>query len=108
MANRMHVKKGDRVQVIAGKNVGKKGKVLEVDPDTRRVVVEGVNVVHRHTRPTRELPQGGIIENEAPIDVSNVQLVCPRCSKRSRTRITYLKDDRKARVCCKCDEVIDK
>ena len=108
MAHKMHVKKGDTVRVIAGKDLGKKGKVLEVEPRDNRVVVEGVNIVHRHTRPTRELPQGGIVENEAPIHASNVQLVCPRCGKNTRTGKEVQKDNKKVRICKKCDEVVDK
>ncbi len=108
MVQKMQVKKGDTVRVIAGKNLGKKGKILEVIPDNRRVIVEGVNVVHRHTRPTRELPQGGIVENEAPVHVSNVQLICPRCSNKSRVGRKVLDSGKKVRVCKKCNEVIDK
>ncbi len=108
MAQKMHVKKGDTVRVIAGKDLGKRGKILEVIPDTRRVIVEGVNVVHRHTRPTRELPQGGIVENEAPVNASNVQLICPRCSKNSRVGRQVLDSGKKVRICRKCNEVIDK
>lgn len=108
MAQKMHVKKGDTVRVIAGKDVGKRGKILEVIPDTRRVIVEGVNVVHRHTRPTRELPQGGIVENEAPVHASNVQLICPRCSDKSRVGRRVLDSGKKVRFCKKCNEVIDK
>ncbi len=108
MAHKMHVKKGDTVRVIAGKDLGKKGKILEVIPDTKRVIVEGVNVVHRHTRPTRELPQGGIVENEAPVHASNVQLICPRCGKNSRVGRKVLDNGKKARICKKCNEVVDK
>jgi len=108
LAHKMHVKKGDTVRVIAGKDLGKKGKILEVIPDTKRVIVEGVNVVHRHTRPTRELPQGGIVENEAPVHASNVQLICPRCGKNSRVGRKVLDNGKKARICKKCNEVVDK
>ncbi len=104
----MNLKKGDRVVVIAGKDVGKKGKILRVDPHKNRVVVEGVNIVHRHTRPTQDLPQGGIVKNEAPMDRSNVQLVCPRCSKKARIGVKILDNNKKVRVCRKCGEVIDR
>ncbi len=104
----MNIKKGDRVVVIAGKDVDKKGKVLRVIPTANKVVVQGVNFISRHTRPTQELPQGGIIKNEAPLDRSNVQLICPRCGKNTRIGVRFLDDKKKVRVCRKCDEVIDK
>ncbi|AZR74968.1 50S ribosomal protein L24 [Anoxybacter fermentans] len=104
----MHVKKGDTVMVIAGKDKGKKGKILKVYPKKSRVVVEGVNIVHRHTKPSQQFPQGGIIENEAPIHVSNVQLVCPRCNEAARTGKRILDDGKKVRYCKKCGEVVDK
>lgn len=105
---KLHVKKGDTVVVIAGKDKDKKGKILKVDPFKSRVVVEGVNIVHRHTKPTQKLPQGGIVENEAPIHVSNVQLVCPRCNNSARINKKVLDDGKKVRTCQKCGEVVDK
>jgi len=102
---KVHVRKADTVMVISGKYAGKRGKVLAVDPEKSRVVVEGVNVVKRHTRPTRSLPQGGIIEKEAPIHSSNVMLVCSKCNKPTRIAKKYLADE-KARVCKKCGEVL--
>ncbi len=105
---KLHVKKGDTVEVIAGKDKGKNGKVLKVDLLKSRVLVEGVNIVHRHTKPTQKLPQGGIVENEAPIHVSNVQLVCPRCNNSARTIKKILDDGKKVRCCQKCGEVVDK
>jgi large subunit ribosomal protein L24 len=83
----LFVKKGDTVQVIAGKDKGLKGKVISADPATNRVLVEGANRVKRHTRITqsaRGSQQGGIVTQEAPVHVSNVQVVCPSCSKPSR------------------------
>ncbi len=103
---KVHVRKTDTVMVICGKYAGKQGKVLAVDPEKSRVVVEGVNVVKRHTRPTRSLPQGGIIEKEAPIHSSNVMLVCNKCNKPTRIAKKYLTDGEKARVCKKCGEVL--
>ena len=108
MAPSLHVKKGDTVKVISGKNKGKEGKVLVSMPSDKKVIVEGVNVIKRHTRPTQQLPQGGIIEREAPIASSNVMLVCPSCKKAARTGQQFLKDGKKARVCKKCGEVVDK
>ena len=104
----MKLKKGDEVEVIYGKDLGRRGKILKIERKNDRVIVEGVNIVHRHTQPTQDMPQGGIIENEAPIHISNVQLVCPNCDQRSRTGITILDNGEKARVCKKCGEVVDR
>jgi large subunit ribosomal protein L24 len=105
---KLHVKKDDLVMVIAGKEKGKSGKVMRVLPDRGQVMVESLNVVKRHTRPTRGSAQGGIIEKEAPLDASNVQLLCKGCNKPSRTGIRVLEDVSKARFCKKCNEILDK
>lgn len=106
---KLHVKKDDLVMVIAGKEKGKTGKVLRVLPDTTQVMVESLNVVKRHTRPTRGSTQGGgIIEKEAPFNASNVQLLCKGCNKPARTGIRVLEDGSKARFCKKCNEILDK
>jgi large subunit ribosomal protein L24 len=102
----LFVKKGDTVLVRAGKDRGAKGKVLMTSPSTERVLVEGVNRVKKHTRiqtTTRGAQEGGIVHQEAPIHVSNVQVVCPSCGKASR--IGHRKDDegRSVRFCRKCD-----
>jgi len=104
----VRIKKGDTVEVISGKDRSKRGEVLKVDPKKDRVIIEGVNIVHRHTRPTQDMPQGGIIENEAPIHISNVQLVCPRCDEKTRIGAEILDDGTKVRQCKKCNEVVDK
>lgn len=106
--NKLHVKKGDTVVVIAGKDKGKKGKILQAMPSESRVIVEGVNVIKRHTRPTQKLPQGGIIEKEAPVHVSNVMPFCARCDKGVRVSNKILADGKKVRQCVKCGEVFDK
>lgn len=99
--HKLHVRKGDLVMVITGKDAGKKGKVLEVFPKKGRVVVEKVNVVKRHTRPSKALPQGGIIEKEAPVASSNVMLFCPECNSVTRRSIKETETG-KVRVCKKC------
>ncbi len=104
----MRIKTGDTVEVISGKDRGKSGKVLKVEPKENKVIVEGINIVHRHMRPTQDMPQGGIIENEGPIHISNVQLVCPHCGEKTRIGADYLDDGKKVRVCKKCSEDIDK
>ncbi|WP_227764133.1 50S ribosomal protein L24 [Zhaonella formicivorans] len=108
MAPKVHVKKGDTVLVITGKNAGKKGKVLTVIPDKQRVIVEGVNVVKRHTKANQKMPQGGIVEKEAPISSSNVMLYCTKCNSPTRIAHKFLDDGTKVRYCKKCGEVLDK
>jgi large subunit ribosomal protein L24 len=102
------VRRNDTVAVITGKDNGKRGRVLRVLPGKNRVVVEGVNLIKRHTKPNpqRQL-QGGIVEREASLHASNVQLVCPECGK--VTRVGHKVDgDRKVRICRKCEGVVDK
>ncbi|NYE57953.1 50S ribosomal protein L24 [Carboxydothermus ferrireducens] len=105
---KLKVKKGDTVLVIAGKDKDKKGKIVQVLPKENRVVVEGVNIVKRHTRPNPKLPQGGIVEKEAPIHVSNVMVICPSCGKPTRVGKKFLADGKKIRVCKKCGESLDR
>ncbi len=101
------VRKNDLVQVIAGKDRGKRGKVVRVIPKTHRILVEKINLVKRHTKPGRLSQQGGILERENPLDVSNVLVVCAKCDKAVRTGRSFLADGRKVRVCKSCGEVID-
>jgi len=103
---RVHVRKGDTVEVIAGRNRGKRGKVLQVDPRLGRIIVEGVNVVKRHAKPTPKLPQGGIVEKEARIPASKVMLVCNKCGEAVRFGHDHLPDGTKVRVCRNCGEQI--
>lgn len=102
----MSITKNDTVKVIAGNHRGKVGKVLKVFPESHRIIVEKVNLVKRHTRPRSQQDQGGIIEKEAPIHVSNVMLVCPKCSQPSRTGVSQLADGKKVRVCKSCNEML--
>lgn len=107
MANaKVHVRKGDTVLIIAGKSAGKKGKVLAVLPSKSRVIVEGANKVKRHSRPTRTNPQGGILEQEAPMHSSNVMLVCSKCHKPTRVGKQFLANGKKVRQCKRCGEVL--
>jgi len=104
----VHVRRGDVVAVISGKERGKRGKVMRVLRDKGRVVVEKVNMVKRHQRPTQKLRQGGIIEREGALALSNVLLVCSRCDKPARSGVTVLADGRHLRVCKRCGEPMDK
>ncbi len=106
MAN-MHVKKGDTVKVISGKDKGKQGVILEAFPKKNRVLVEGVNFVKKHAKPSQDNPQGGILTQEAPIHASNVMPVDPKSGE--PTRVGYkVVDDKKVRIAKKSGEVLDK
>lgn len=104
---KLKIKKGDMVKVIAGKELGKEGKVFGVLSVNGRILVEKLNLVKRHTKPTQKQQQGGIIEKESPIHISNVMLLCPKCNKTTRVGYKMLKDGNKMRQCKKCGEVID-
>jgi large subunit ribosomal protein L24 len=104
----MNVAKNDTVEIISGEDKGKRGKVLKTFPEKSRIIVEKVNFIKRHTRPTQKNPQGGILEKEAPIHVSNVMVVCPKCGKPTRVGHKRLADGVKERVCKKCDEMISR
>lgn len=104
----MKVVKEDTVLVISGNSRGTKGKVLKVFPKDDRIIVEGVNFIHRHTKPSQKNQQGGIIEKEAPINVSNVMVICNKCGEPTRVGRKILQEDEKstrARMCRKCGEV---
>lgn len=109
----MHVKKGDEVLVITGKEKGKKGKITLSIPAKNRVLVEGLNKVKRHVRPRAMGQTGGIVEQEAPLHVSNVMLICPKCGRASRTGHRFLETAdsqgrvKKVRFCKSCDAAID-
>ena len=109
MAVVLPIRKNDNVGVGAGRDRGKRGRVLRVIPDKTRVVVEGVNFVKRHTRPNPQRNiKGGIVEREASLHVSNVKLVCPECSEPTRIGRRLLDDGRRVRFCLKCNGVVDK
>jgi len=101
------IKKNDVVQVIAGKDKGKTGKVMRLVPKKDRAIVEKINMVKRHMKPNQQNRQGGILEKEAPIAVSNLMLVCSKCTDPTRVGYKILEDDRKVRFCKKCGEVLD-
>jgi large subunit ribosomal protein L24 len=103
----MKIRKNDTVLVIAGKDRGKKGKVRRALPKKDKVIVEGANMIKRHSRAKGQARQAGIIELEAPLDISNVMLICNKCNKPTRVGFRFLSDGRKTRVCRACDEIID-
>ena len=100
--NKMSIKKNDTVIVLSGKDKGKQGKVLEAMPADRKVIVEGINMVTRHTKPRKQGEQGGILQKEAPIYACKVQKVCPKCNKPTRPAHKLLADGKKVCVCKKC------
>jgi len=105
--SKIRIRKDDIVQIVSGKEKGKKGKALHIFPDSDRIVVEKLNMVKRHTKPNQQMRQGGIIEKEGKIHISNVMLVCNRCDKKIRVGRKILENGKKVRVCKKCEEVID-
>ena len=97
----MNIKRDDKVIVLSGKDKGKEGKVLSVDPKAGKVIVEGVAFVTKHQKPRRQGQQGGIFQKERAIDASNVMLICPKCGK--ATRVAHkIEDGKKSRICKKC------
>lgn len=106
---KMRIKKKDQVKIISGDErlSGKTGTVMKVIPGSRRVIVEGANFVKKHTRAKSQSEPGGIIEMEAPIHVSNVMLICPKCKEPARVGIKIMENGSKMRICKKCREVID-
>jgi large subunit ribosomal protein L24 len=103
-----HVRKGDTVMVVAGKERGKKGKVLRVIPEKGRVVVERLNLIKKHQKPTQKVRQGGIIEREGSIHLSNVMLIEPHSDKPTRVAMKALSDGKKVRVARRSGEMLDK
>jgi len=101
------IKKNDTVMVIAGKEKGKSGKVMRVIPKKDRAIVEKLNLVKRHLKPSQQSRQGGILEKESPIQMSNLMLICAKCTDPTRVGFRILEDNRKVRYCKKCNEVID-
>ena len=107
MSDIVKIKKDDRVMVTTGRERGKIGRVLKVEPGKGRVLVEKVNMVKRHSRPNQQ-GQGGILEKEAPLNISNVMVVCPKCNEATRTGSKALEDGSRVRYCKKCSEQFDK
>lgn len=101
------IKKNDTVVVMTGKEKGKKGRVLIVNPSKDSLLIEKINMIKKHMKPSKKYTQGGIIEKEAPLHISNVILICPKCNKPTRLGSTFLQAGRKVRMCKKCREVMD-
>lgn len=101
------IKKDDKVKILAGKDKGKIGKILKLDKKKNRVLVENINMVKRHSKPSAQNRQGGIVEGEAMIHWSNVMLMCNKCIEPARVKFKMLEDGKKVRICSKCSELID-
>jgi large subunit ribosomal protein L24 len=104
---KIRLKKNDLVEVVTGKEQGKTGKILKVFREKNQVLVEKVNMIKRHTRPSPTTGQGGIVEKEAALNVSKVKLICPKCATATRFRMSVTGEGKKVRVCLKCKELID-
>ncbi len=105
---RYKIRKDDQVMVMRGKEKGKTGRVIRVLPERAAVLVEKINIVKRHQKPTQSMPQGGIVEKEAPVGIANVRLICDKCKGPVRVGRRFLEDGRKVRYCKKCGEVLDR
>ena len=105
--NKCHIKKDDKVKVIAGKDRGKIGKVLSIKNKNSRIIIENINMMKKHARASAKHRQGGIIESESPIHWSNVMLMCSKCVTPVRIKMKRLDDGKKIRICSKCNEIID-
>lgn len=103
----MKIRKNDNVLIVTGKEKGKKGKVRKTLPDKDKVIVEGLNLIKRHSKTKGKTRQAGIIELEGPVHVSNVMVICNKCNKPARVGFRVLEDGKKARFCRNCDEIID-
>jgi large subunit ribosomal protein L24 len=109
VAIRLHLRKNDQVEVISGRDRGKRGKVLRVMPARARAIVERVNVIKRHTRPNPQRNiKGGVVEREGSLHMAKLMIVCPECNESTRVRNKILSDGRKVRTCIACEGVIDK
>ncbi len=102
----LHLKKKDKVIVLSGKEKGKKGEVLKLIPEDSKVIVSHINFVKKHSRPNPKKGSGGIVQQEAPIAISKVMLLCTKCNQPTRIRMDKLADGKKVRVCKKCGEIL--
>ena len=102
-----NIKKNDTVLVVTGREKGKRGRVLSIYPSNNRILIERINMIKKHMKPSKQYTQGGIIEKESPLHISNVMLICPKCNKPTKISSTFLQDGRKVRACKKCSEVMD-
>jgi len=108
VVNKVNFKKGDNVLVISGDDKGKSGKIVSIFPRKMKVIIEGVNFLKKHNKPTQKVPQGGVIEKEGTLNISNIKLICNKCNKPTNIKRERTKEGKRVRVCKKCGEIIDK
>ncbi len=108
MINKVNFKKGDNVLVISGDDKGKSGKIVSIFPEKMRVIIEGVNFLKKHNKPSQKVPQGGVIKKEGTLHISNIKLICNKCNKPTNIKRERTKEGKRVRVCKKCGEIIDK
>lgn len=106
--NKIGFKKGDKVLIIIGEDKGKKGKIVRIFPKEMKAIIEGVNFLKKHSKPTQKVPQGGIVEQEGALHISNIRLICNKCNKPTAIKRERIKEGKRVRVCKKCREIIDK
>jgi len=106
--NKIGFKKGDKVLIIIGEDKGKKGKIVRIFPKETKAIIEGVNFLKKHSKPTQKVPQGGIVEQEGALHISNIRLICNKCNKPTAIKRERIKEGKRVRVCKKCREIIDK
>jgi len=106
--NKVNFKKGDNVLVISGDDKGKSGKIVSIFPEKMRVIIEGVNFLKKHNKPSQKVPQGGVIKKEGTLHISNIKLICNKCNKPTNIKRERTKEGKRVRVCKKCGEIIDK
>lgn len=106
--NKVNIKKGDTVIVISGEDKGKKGKIVSILPKKLQAIVEGVNFLKKHIKPTEKTPQGGIVDQEGSINMTNLKLICNKCNQPTTVKREKIKEGKRVRVCKKCGEIIDK
>ncbi len=107
MSIRVKIKKGDNVLVLSGRDRHKSGTVLKVIPSNNRLVVEKINMVKKHLKPTKSSPKGGLVETEMPLVISNVMIICPHCAKPTRIGRVLAGDKKYVRICRKCKQMLD-
>jgi len=105
---KVNFKKGDTVLVMSGEDKGKKGKIISIFPKKLQAIVEGVNFLKKHVKPTEKTPQGGIIDQEGTINITNLKLICNKCNQPTVVKREKIKEGKRVRVCKKCSEIIDK
>ena len=108
ISNKINFRKGDNVLVISGDDKGKKGKIVDIFPKKMRAIIESVNFLKKHVKPTQKVPQGGVIKQEGSLHISNIKLICNKCNKPTTIKRGKIKEGKRARICKKCGEIIDK